>query len=266
MQEYYLKELVKRHGNTLSQSFVIVHNTEIRIQFLEGNFRTLGVKAEQMICVVEHIIAYPGTWEYFARLVNFYGLLPASRPALIDQGVAAAMAEAEASMVRNGYNRQWGEFKKIETESGILRSRHRCGAYSLTIFSKLAIDVFRIVNAIKAEEKKPARGLSSFTTELMDERPMPMMKSQAVKEKEIEFQIDLVPGAAPVAQAPYRLAPSEMKELSEQLKELSDKGFIKTQFLTFGSSGLLLGVECLLEIDLKVRLSPTEEFREEDIP
>nr|GFA06213.1 putative reverse transcriptase domain-containing protein [Tanacetum cinerariifolium] len=36
-----------------------------------------------------------------------------------------------------------------------------------------------------------------------------------------------VPGAAPVAQAPYRLAPSEMKNLSEQLKELSDKGFIR---------------------------------------
>nr|GFD45946.1 putative reverse transcriptase domain-containing protein [Tanacetum cinerariifolium] len=41
-----------------------------------------------------------------------------------------------------------------------------------------------------------------------------------------EFQIDLVPGAAPVARAPYLLAPSEMKELAEQLKELSDKGFI----------------------------------------
>nr|GEX09799.1 retrotransposon protein, putative, Ty3-gypsy subclass [Tanacetum cinerariifolium] len=40
----------------------------------------------------------------------------------------------------------------------------------------------------------------------------------------IEFQIDLIPGAAPVARAPYRLAPSEMKELSEQLQELSDKG------------------------------------------
>nr|GFC29317.1 putative reverse transcriptase domain-containing protein [Tanacetum cinerariifolium] len=40
----------------------------------------------------------------------------------------------------------------------------------------------------------------------------------------VEFQIDLIPGAAPVAQAPYRLASSEMKELSEQLQELSDKG------------------------------------------
>nr|GFA91288.1 putative reverse transcriptase domain-containing protein [Tanacetum cinerariifolium] len=39
----------------------------------------------------------------------------------------------------------------------------------------------------------------------------------------IEFQIDQIPGVAPVARAPYRLAPSEMKELSEQLHELSDK-------------------------------------------
>ncbi|GKB30389.1 putative reverse transcriptase domain-containing protein [Tanacetum coccineum] len=39
----------------------------------------------------------------------------------------------------------------------------------------------------------------------------------------VEFQIDLIPGAAPVARAPYRLAPSEMKELAEQLQELSDK-------------------------------------------
>nr|GEZ90341.1 putative reverse transcriptase domain-containing protein [Tanacetum cinerariifolium] len=39
----------------------------------------------------------------------------------------------------------------------------------------------------------------------------------------VEFQIDLIPGAAPVARAPYHLAPSEMKELSEQLQELSDK-------------------------------------------
>nr|GEV03752.1 putative reverse transcriptase domain-containing protein [Tanacetum cinerariifolium] len=45
--------------------------------------------------------------------------------------------------------------------------------------------------------------------------------------RQVEFQIDLIPGAAPVVRAPYRLAPSEMKELSNQLKELSDKGFIR---------------------------------------
>nr|GEW05756.1 putative reverse transcriptase domain-containing protein [Tanacetum cinerariifolium] len=45
--------------------------------------------------------------------------------------------------------------------------------------------------------------------------------------RQVEFQIDLIPGAVHVAWAPYRLAPSEMKELSDQLKELSEKGFIR---------------------------------------
>ncbi|GJR12417.1 putative reverse transcriptase domain-containing protein [Tanacetum coccineum] len=57
--------------------------------------------------------------------------------------------------------------------------------------------------------------------------------------RQVEFQTDLIPGAAPVAHAPYRLAPSEMKELSDQLQELSDKGLHKTQFLTLGSSSLI---------------------------
>ncbi|GJX53760.1 putative reverse transcriptase domain-containing protein [Tanacetum coccineum] len=45
--------------------------------------------------------------------------------------------------------------------------------------------------------------------------------------RQVEFQIDLIPGAAPVARAPYRLAPSEMQELSDQLQELADRGFIR---------------------------------------
>ncbi|GJU96025.1 hypothetical protein Tco_1320781 [Tanacetum coccineum] len=53
--------------------------------------------------------------------------------------------------------------------------------------------------------------------------------------RQVEFQIDLMPGAAPVARAPYRLAPSEMKELSEQLQELSDKGFIRPSSSPWGA-------------------------------
>nr|GEZ49646.1 reverse transcriptase domain-containing protein [Tanacetum cinerariifolium] len=44
--------------------------------------------------------------------------------------------------------------------------------------------------------------------------------------RQVEFRIDLVPGATPMARAPYRLAPSELKELSKQLKELSEKGHV----------------------------------------
>nr|GEX38634.1 hypothetical protein [Tanacetum cinerariifolium] len=51
----------------------------------------------------------------------------------------------------------------------------------------------------------------------------------------IEFSIDQIPGVAPVAQAPYRLAPSEMKELSEQLQEFSDKGFIRPSSSPWGA-------------------------------
>nr|GEV49024.1 putative reverse transcriptase domain-containing protein [Tanacetum cinerariifolium] len=51
----------------------------------------------------------------------------------------------------------------------------------------------------------------------------------------VEFQIDLIPGAAPVARAPYRLAPSDMKELSDQLKELADKGFIRPSSSPWGA-------------------------------
>ncbi|GJT26765.1 putative reverse transcriptase domain-containing protein [Tanacetum coccineum] len=53
--------------------------------------------------------------------------------------------------------------------------------------------------------------------------------------RQVEFQIDLIPGTAPVARAPYRLAPSEMKELSDQLQELSNKGFIRPSSSPWGA-------------------------------
>nr|GEV11949.1 putative reverse transcriptase domain-containing protein [Tanacetum cinerariifolium] len=53
--------------------------------------------------------------------------------------------------------------------------------------------------------------------------------------RQVEFQIKLVPGAAPVARAPYRLAPSKMKELSNRLQELFDKGFIRPSSSPWGA-------------------------------
>nr|GFB91164.1 putative reverse transcriptase domain-containing protein [Tanacetum cinerariifolium] len=58
--------------------------------------------------------------------------------------------------------------------------------------------------------------------------------------RQVEFHIDLVPGATPVARAPYRLAPSELKELSEQLKELSEKGFIRPSSSPWGTPVLFV--------------------------
>ncbi|GJS19223.1 putative reverse transcriptase domain-containing protein [Tanacetum coccineum] len=53
--------------------------------------------------------------------------------------------------------------------------------------------------------------------------------------RQVEFRIDLVPGAAPVARAPYRLAPSKMRELSEQLRELLEKIFIRPSSSSWGA-------------------------------
>ncbi|GJV27714.1 putative reverse transcriptase domain-containing protein [Tanacetum coccineum] len=53
--------------------------------------------------------------------------------------------------------------------------------------------------------------------------------------QQVEFRIDLVPGAAPVARAPYRLAPAKMQELSTQLQELSDRGFIRPSSSPWGA-------------------------------
>ncbi|GJS72705.1 putative reverse transcriptase domain-containing protein [Tanacetum coccineum] len=58
--------------------------------------------------------------------------------------------------------------------------------------------------------------------------------------RQVEFQIDLVSGAAPVARAPYRLAPSEMRELSVQLQELLEKGFIRLSSSPWGAPVLFV--------------------------
>ncbi|GJY34186.1 hypothetical protein Tco_0418655 [Tanacetum coccineum] len=58
--------------------------------------------------------------------------------------------------------------------------------------------------------------------------------------REIEFRIDLIPGASPVVKSPYRLAPSEMLELSNQLKELQEKGFIRPSHSPWGAPVLFV--------------------------
>nr|GFA17144.1 putative reverse transcriptase domain-containing protein [Tanacetum cinerariifolium] len=58
--------------------------------------------------------------------------------------------------------------------------------------------------------------------------------------RQVEFQIDLIPGATHVARAPYQLAPSEMQELSNQLQELADRGFIHLSTSPWGAPVLFV--------------------------
>jgi hypothetical protein len=58
--------------------------------------------------------------------------------------------------------------------------------------------------------------------------------------QKVEFGIELAPGAAPIARAPYRLAPNELQELSTQLQELLDKGFIRPSSSPWGAPVLFV--------------------------
>ena len=58
--------------------------------------------------------------------------------------------------------------------------------------------------------------------------------------REVEFGIDLVPGATPISKAPYRLSPAELKELKQQLQELTESGFIQPSTSPWGAPVLFV--------------------------
>nr|GFA93307.1 putative reverse transcriptase domain-containing protein [Tanacetum cinerariifolium] len=57
---------------------------------------------------------------------------------------------------------------------------------------------------------------------------------------EVEFNIELIPGAEPISKAPYRMAPIELKELKDQLQELLERGFIRLSVSPWGAPVLFV--------------------------
>ncbi|GKC68282.1 putative nucleotidyltransferase, ribonuclease H [Tanacetum coccineum] len=96
-----------------------------------------------------------------------------------------------------------------------------------------------ITKALKsAEEDEPWLSDISVVCEFEDVFPEDL--SGLPPQRQVEFRIDLVPGATPIAKSPYRLAPSEMQELSGQLQELQDKGFIRPSHSPWGAPVLFV--------------------------
>ncbi|GKB02652.1 putative reverse transcriptase domain-containing protein [Tanacetum coccineum] len=98
----------------------------------------------------------------------------------------------------------------------------------------------RIISAKKEEDKSEGKQIKDVPIIRDFPKVFPKDLPCLPPARPVEFQIDLIPRAAPVAQAPYRLAPSEMKELSEQLQELSEKGFIRPSSSPWGAPVLFV--------------------------
>ncbi|GJV41359.1 putative reverse transcriptase domain-containing protein [Tanacetum coccineum] len=104
------------------------------------------------------------------------------------------------------------------------------GNKTLIVEGDKGVSRLKVISCIKAHVAVIHNFLEVFPEELPG-LPLP---------RQVEFQIDLVPGAAPVARPPYRLAPSEMKELSVQLQELLEKGFIRPSSSPWGAPVLFV--------------------------
>ncbi|GJS13807.1 putative reverse transcriptase domain-containing protein [Tanacetum coccineum] len=116
------------------------------------------------------------------------------------------------------------------------------GNKTLTVKSDKGMSRLKVISCIKAR-KYIERGCHLFLAHVTEKKPkekrledVPVIRDfpevfpddlpGLPPPRQVEFRIDLVPGDVPVARVPYRLAPSEMRELSEQLRELLEKGFI----------------------------------------
>ncbi|GKC41689.1 putative reverse transcriptase domain-containing protein [Tanacetum coccineum] len=118
---------------------------------------------------------------------------------------------------------------------GALLKRH--GERTVQVFFSTDI---RQISAKKEEDKSEGKQLKDVPIVRYFPKVFPEDMPGLPPTRPVEFQIDLIPGAAPVARAPYRLAPSEMKELLKQLQELSDKGFIRPSSSPWGAPVLFV--------------------------
>nr|GEZ13385.1 putative reverse transcriptase domain-containing protein [Tanacetum cinerariifolium] len=126
----------------------------------------------------------------------------------------------KATRVNERNKRKWEEHQKMIGRIPLMNGE------ILEIHGERPEKDSKSLSCIKADEKRlddirTVRDfLDVFTDDLTGLPPV----------REIEFRIDLIPGALPIVKFPYRLIPSEMLELSNQLKELQKKGFIQPSY------------------------------------
>ncbi|GJU82898.1 reverse transcriptase domain-containing protein, partial [Tanacetum coccineum] len=106
----------------------------------------------------------------------------------------------------------------------------------LRVHGERAVGITKALKSAKEDEPK----LNDIFVVCEFEDVFPEDLSRLPPQRQVEFRIDLVPGATPIAKSPYRLAPSEMQELVGQLQELQDKGFIRSSHSLWGAPVLFV--------------------------
>ncbi|XP_042467292.1 protein NEDD1-like [Zingiber officinale] len=91
--------------------------------------------------------------------------------------------------------------------------------------------VLRAYSSSEARELKPkdVKVVCNYPEVFPDELP------GLAPDREIEFEIELIPGTKPISKAPYRMVPAELEELQKQLRELLDKGLIRPSHSPWGA-------------------------------
>ncbi|GJU09816.1 putative reverse transcriptase domain-containing protein [Tanacetum coccineum] len=153
------------------------------------------------------------------------------------------------------------------------------GNKTLTVESDKIISRLKVISCIKAR-KYIGRGCHLFFAHVTEKKPkenrledvpvihdfpevFPDELSGLPPPRKVELRIDLISGAAHVARAPYHLAPSEMRELLEQLRVVGERIY-SSEFITVESTSVVRS-SVHSKIDLRSRYHQLR-IKEEDIP
>nr|GEX42438.1 hypothetical protein [Tanacetum cinerariifolium] len=157
-------------------------------------------------------VAKTGNYKEFISYQPFYFNVWTGFPCIIlcNEKVIHMPIDGETLIIQGDRSKtQLNLISYIKTERYISRG---CQIFMIQIVEKKKSDKKRIKDIPVVREF-----LDVFPEDLPSLPPI----------RQVEFQIDLILEAAPVARAPYRLTPLEMQELSNQLQELIDRGFIR---------------------------------------
>nr|GEU99921.1 putative reverse transcriptase domain-containing protein [Tanacetum cinerariifolium] len=172
---------------------------------------------------------------------------------LFDPASDRSFVDTRFSVMLDIYMIKIGASYEVELADGRQESCIPYGNEMLIVESDKGVSRLKVISCVKAR-KYVERGCHVFLTHVTKSKSK-VKRTEYVPvihdfpkvfleelpglppQRQVEFQIDLVPRAAPVARAPYRLALSEMKDLSVQLQELLEKGFILPSLSPWGAPG-----------------------------